>query len=212
MELDSKTSASIAAEKVRSLILAGRFSQGEPLRQENLSRELGVSRTPLRQALQILSEEGLVSISGFKGARVAEISLGVIDDLFEMRSALEPLALSHALPAMTKVDLAKAEMALDLAMAEQDPARLSALNWQFHHALYAPSDRPLLLDTIRRLNMTSSLAEVIARSIVLRSKRSHREHLALLEACRDGDQQAASTLLSQHLALAHTEVRKSFKD
>jgi len=143
---------------------------------------------------------------------VAEISLGVIDDLFEMRSALEPLALSHALPTLTKVDLAKAEMALDLAIAEHDPARLSALNWQFHHALYAPSGRPLLLDTIRRLNMTSSLAEVIAQSIVLRSEQSHREHLALLEACRDGGDQAASTLLSQHLTSAHTEVRMSFRD
>ncbi len=212
MGLGSKTSASIAAEKVRSLILSGRFRQGEPLRQENLSRELGVSRTPLRQALQFLSEDGLVSISGFKGARVAEISLAVIDDLFEMRSALEPLALSHALPALTKVDLAKAEMALDLAIDEHDPARLSALNWQFHHALYALSGRPLLLGTIRRLNMTSSLAEVIAQSIVLRSERSHSEHLALLDACRDGDDQTASTLLSQHLTSAHTEVRMSFRD
>ena len=211
MKLDSKTSAAVAAEKIRSLILGGRFAPGSPLRQDSLSAELGLSRTPLRQALQILNEEGLVSISGFKGARVAEITPDLIDDLFEMRCALEPLALSHAVPALSKIDLAKAEMALDLAVDEHSPARLSELNWQFHQALYAPSGRSMLLETIRRLNMTSSLAEIIAQSITVRSEQSHSEHLALLDACRLGDQGAAVALLSQHLASAYADIKTTYR-
>ncbi|MCX8279900.1 GntR family transcriptional regulator [Phyllobacterium sp. 0TCS1.6C] len=202
-----KTQAESTAVKIRTLILNGTLQPGQPLRQEALSEQLSVSRTPLRHALQSLAEEGLVETTGYKGARVAELDRGMIDDLFEMRLLLEPLALGSAFPQITKLDLARAEMALDAADAEDEPSRLSALNWDFHHALYRPSNRQTLLRTIEQLNKASALAEVIASSIVARPEKSAAEHRILLQACRDGDEAGAIAALGEHLRLAHRDIR-----
>jgi DNA-binding GntR family transcriptional regulator len=202
-----KTQAESTAAKIRTLILNGTLQPGQPLRQEALSEQLSVSRTPLRHALQSLAEEGLVETTGYKGARVAELDRGMIDDLFEMRLLLEPLALGSAFPQITKLDLARAEMALDAADAEDEPSRLSALNWDFHHALYRPSNRQTLLRTIEQLNKASALAEVIASSIVARPEKSAAEHRILLQACRDGDEAGAIAALGEHLRLAHRDIR-----
>lgn len=208
MTLDTqKTHVESTAVKIRTLILNGALQPGQPLRQEALSEQLNVSRTPLRHALQSLAEEGLVEIIGYKGARVAELDQGMIDDLFEMRLLLEPLALGSAFPQITKLDLAKAEMVLDAAEGENEPSRLSALNWDFHHALYRPSKRQTLLRTIEQLNKASALAEVIANSIVARPQKSAAEHRELLRACRDGDETGAIAALSEHLQLAHQDIR-----
>jgi DNA-binding GntR family transcriptional regulator len=202
-----QTQAESTAVKIRTLILNGTLQPGQPLRQEALSEQLSVSRTPLRHALQSLTEEGLVETTGYKGARVAELDRGMIDDLFEMRLLLEPVALRSALPQITKLDLARAEMALDAAVAEGEPSSLSALNWDFHHALYRPSNRQTLLRTIEQLNKASALGEVIASSIVARPEKSAAEHRKLLQACRDGDEVGALAALGEHLRLAHNDIR-----
>ncbi|WP_051904252.1 GntR family transcriptional regulator [Neorhizobium vignae] len=208
MELDPKnTQAVLVAQEIRTLILNGVFTPGQPLRQDALCERLNVSRTPLRHALQSLAEDGLVEVAGFKGARVAILDQGMVDDLFQMRMLLEPLALQSALPRLTKVDFAKAEMVLDAAEAEQEPSRLSQLNWDFHRALYGPSNRETLMRTIQQINTASAFAEVIANSIGARRSDSADEHRRLLEACRAGDQASASSLLTDHLRRAHVAVQ-----
>jgi len=202
----NSTQAECIADKIRTLILNGTFHPGQPLRQEALSEQLSVSRTPLRHALQSLAEDGLVETVGYKGARVARLDRGMIDDLFEMRLLLEPIALRSAFRHLTKLDFAKAEMALDIAEAERQLSRLSDLNWDFHSALYRPSNRHTLLRTIEQLNRASALAEVIASSIVARPEKSAAEHRKLLHACRSGDESGAISLLSEHLRLAHHDV------
>lgn len=201
------TQAEAAAARIRTLILNGTFRPGQPLRQEALSQQLSVSRTPLRHALQSLAEDGLVEATDYKGARVAALDPGMVDDLFEMRLLLEPLALKSAFRHHTKLDFAKAEMALDAAGAEQQPSKLSELNWDFHHALYRPSNRQTLLRTIEQLNKASALAEVIASSIAARPEKSAVEHRELLQACRNGDEAGAISMLSEHLRLAHRDIR-----
>jgi len=208
MAMDTqKTQAERIADQVRVLIMNGNFRPGQPLRQEALSEQLNVSRTPLRHALQSLAEDGLVEIAGYKGARVAKLDPGMIDDLFEMRLLLEPLALKSAFGHYTKLDFAKAEMALDAADSEQAPSRLSDLNWDFHFALYAPANRQTLLKTIEQLNKASALAEVIASSIAVRPQKSAREHRQLLKACWNGDEDEAVSLLCEHLQLAHRDIK-----
>lgn len=202
-----KTQAETTAEKIRTLILDGTFCPGEPLRQETLSAQLNVSRTPLRHALQFLAEDGLVETTGYKGARVAKPDSGVVRDLFEMRLLLEPLALQSAFGRHTKLDFTKAEIALDTARSEQMPSRLSELNWHFHHALYRPSNRQMLIRTIEHLNKASALAAVIANSIIVRPEKSAAEHRDLLQTCRDGDEEGARAILSEHLRRAYQDVQ-----
>ena len=203
----NKTQSDSAAAKIRTLILNGTFQPGQPLRQEALSEQLSISRTPLRHALQSLAEDELVEATDYKGARVAALDPGMVDDLFEMRLLLEPLALRSAFGSQTKLDFAKAEMALDAAEMEREPSRLSALNWDFHQTLYKPSDRQTLLKTIEQLNRASALAEVIASSIVARPEKSAAEHRKLLQACRNGDETGAISILVEHLRLAHHDIK-----
>ncbi len=201
------TQAELIADKIRTLILNGAFRPGQPLRQEALAEQLDVSRTPLRHALQSLAEDGLVETTGYKGSRVATFDPEMVSDLFEMRLLLEPLALRSAFGRFTKLDFAKAEMALDAAGTEQEPLKLSGLNWDFHHALYGPSKRQTLLKTIEQLNKASALAEIIACSILARAEKSASEHRKLLTACRDGEESAAIAILSEHLHLALHDIR-----
>ncbi len=198
-----KLNSGRAAEKLRDLILRGEYQPGAPLRQTALSARLGVSRTPLRQALQILDDEGIVQQSDFRGASVATIDAALLDDLFDMRQALESIALKSAFGKQTKLDFAAAEMALDAADNTTDPAALSQFNWEFHMALYRPSGRAMLLESIQRLNRSSALAEAIGHAINDRITASADEHLAILAACRSDDQRAALDLLNAHLKAAH---------
>ncbi len=194
------------------MILNGQLQHGEALRQDRLARDLEVSRTPLRQAFQILDQEGLVEHEGFRGARVRTMTLDVVDDLFEMRAALEPLALQSAFDTMSKLDLAQAEMALDAVDEASSPVDLCDLNWHFHAALYAPCHRKLLLSSIEKLYRSASLASVISRSITMRQTASHSEHSELLALCRSGDRPGAIACLTHHLQHAHRALRESFED
>ncbi|MBX4862792.1 GntR family transcriptional regulator [Rhizobium sophorae] len=210
MILDTeKTRSEAATDKIRTLILSGTYRPGQPLRQEALSGHLSISRTPLRHALQSLAEEGLVEAVGFKGARVAQPDPQMVRDLFDMRLLLEPLALKSALEHHTKLDFAKAEMALDAADAEHDLYKLSQLNWEFHHALYRPSGRRTLMRTIEHLNRASAFAETIAKSIVVRSEKSAAEHRELLQACRNADADGAIDRLTEHLQLAYRDIQNT---
>ena len=118
------TQADSVADQIRRLILNGTFYPGQPLRQDALSERLSVSRTPLRHALQSLADDGLVEMTGYKGAKVARLDRQMVSDLFEMRFLLEPVALKSAFGHHTKIDFAKAEMALDAAEAEPEPSTL----------------------------------------------------------------------------------------
>jgi DNA-binding GntR family transcriptional regulator len=206
------TQAASIAENIRTMILDGTFVPGQPLRQDALSKQLGVSRTPLRHALQSLAEDGMVEATGYKGARVATLDHGAVGDLFEMRLLLEPLALQSAFGKHTKLDFARAEMALDSAEDELEPSKLSALNWEFHYALYRPSVRSTLLKTIEQINRASALAELIASSIMARQEESAAEHRKLLKACQTGDEEAAVSILIAHLQRAYREVRQGNND
>ena len=199
------TSKAVALQ-LRTLIIDGAFEHGGALRQSALSKRLGVSRTPLREALQMLSGQGLVTMSDNKGARVARLDRQGLADLFEMRTALEPLALRSAFPTLTKLDLARAEIAIDKSETETSPVALLELNLEFHMALYEPSRRPLLLETITTLNRRAELAEAISYSIGVRPLTSRQEHALLVSACRVNDPQAAEDILISHLRSAHNDA------
>ncbi|MBL4646385.1 MAG: GntR family transcriptional regulator [Rhizobiales bacterium] len=211
MELNASTSAQQATTQIRNMILNGEFLPGDPVRQDILAARLGISRTPLRQALQSLHDDGLVVHSANKGARVALITPDLVRDLFDMRLALEPMAFRAALPILSKLDFARAEMALDSQTPESTPAELSDLNWAFHYALYAPCQRELLLQTLQRLNRTAALASTIGMSITTQPGTSHEEHCAILAACKNGDDEGALALMVAHLTGAKAALLRALE-
>src|SRR3982751_2703327 len=107
-QIQRQTTASMAVEALRERILRGDYPEGEPLRQDALAEELGVSRIPVREALRQLEAEGLVTFSPHRGAVVSSLSLDEIDELFELRAAIESDLLRRAIPKMTKEQLDRA--------------------------------------------------------------------------------------------------------
>ena len=192
----------MVAEVLREAIVSGVLRSGEFIRQDLIAAELKVSKTPVREALLRLEAEGLVSILRNRGAIVSELSILEITETFEIRIALETLAIGLAIPNMSQADFDRANRAIEDADARQDDSQLGQLNWQFHNALCAPCKWPLLLGMIKNLHSISGryvrLHLLLTRSELL----SQSEHRDILAACRSGDVIAAQGLLRGHLKTA----------
>ena len=99
---------------LRNAILQGRYKANQPLRQDHLAEELGVSKIPLREALVQLKAEGLVSFMPNRGAVVSELSAKEVDEIFTMRIALETKALERAIPNLRPADFIRAKSVLEI--------------------------------------------------------------------------------------------------
>src|SRR6188474_2231304 len=148
MPLARQTVASMTLDALRDGILHGNYAEGEPLRQDALADELGVSRIPIREALRQLEAEGLVTFSPHRGAIVSSLSLSEIEEVYELRADVESDLIRRAVPNLTAEDDARAAEILDAYEAAHHAGQVGvwgALNWKFHSTLYAPADRELTM-------------------------------------------------------------------
>src|SRR5437868_13286599 len=107
LAISKSTIATQIVEELRRRIIAGDYRAGMKLQQEQIAQELGVSRSPVREALRQLEAEGLVILISQKGAEVAPISASEVAEMFEIRLQLEPHLLALAIPQMTAADLSE---------------------------------------------------------------------------------------------------------
>jgi DNA-binding GntR family transcriptional regulator len=184
----------VVTDALRQQVLRGELAPGQALRQDELAAAFGVSKIPVREALQRLDAEGVVELLPNRGAVVRTLDAARARELYALRRALEPVLLAEAVPHMTIVHLAEAEHAL----ATGDPTDPVA-NWRFHRALYAPSGWR------HGLALIEPMFAVVAPYLVLYTDRlgagdrSHAEHDRLLTHCRTGDTAAACAELVAHL-------------
>lgn len=189
----------LVAKQLRLAILRGELKSNQPLRQDKLAEELGVSKIPVREALAQLKAEGLVTYKSNRGAFVTALSAAEAREIYLMRIALEAIALEQAFPRFTAKDLARADHALILLDLENDTAQWMELNWEFHAALYQPATMPHLLATLQQLHVNVGRYQVLYLAGMDFYKRSQEEHHALLAACRHADLAAAQLILKGHL-------------
>lgn len=192
------SSPDLIADLLRSMILTGKLSGGQPLRQDELAARFGVSRIPVREALRILTAEGLVQIYAQRGAVVAQLQPDEAEEILEIRHTLEAKAVQLAMPKWT--DALFGSLADLLAEAEGTHTidRWSEINTLFHEQLYGPCGKPRLLHLIRGLNTN---VERYIRLLVSRSEyrlQAEREHRAILAAARVRNVPAVSALIEQH--------------
>jgi DNA-binding GntR family transcriptional regulator len=192
----SRTAAALDA--IKRAILAGELRPGQPLVESELAGQLGVSKTPVREALKTLAGSGLVTISPYKGAAVRVIDDASARHIYDLRRLLEPEALARAVAAGT--GWAAADGALARAESATDEAARSLATRDFHRALYAESGNPLLTRMLDDLRDQAALVSAAAwRRDPPSWARESAEHRAILTAAAAGDAGQASALLRAHI-------------
>lgn len=194
----------IVYRELRKAILNGVFVPGQMLRQEEVATRLGVSRSPLREALQHLEAEGIVVLHPRRGYAVAALDPAEIAEAFDLRSLLETELARRSIQRRTEADIARVyailtEMAPLAAQASgADLARWFELNTDFHNALLAPAKCP---HHMRALENTRGLIETYIRTEVRLTGDLHQaqqEHLQLSQAFVAGDAAVFVELIRQH--------------
>ena len=201
--LQRQTVASMTLDAIRDGILHGNYAEGEPLRQDALADDLGVSRIPIREALRQLEAEGLVTFTPHRGAIVSSLSLGEIEEVFELRTTIEPDLLRRALPRLTTYQLDQADEVLDryaVALRTGDVSKWGELNWQFHASLYAPAERHVTMGIVQRLHQQSDRYLRMQLALTHGETRANEEHRAIAEAARARDAKLACQLVRDHIA------------
>jgi len=193
------TTADSVAAALRSALHQGRWPAGAPLRQEDLAGEFGVSRIPVREALNKLQAEGLVVVEPHRGAFVASLSEADVHEVFDLRVLLESDALRHAIPAHSARSLRQLQALQAELDAEDDHALWLATDAAFHQVLYAPSGRTRTLEMIATLRACVTPLYRAHLSPQTRRTGWRDEHHALLKAVAAGQVERALAALTRHL-------------
>jgi DNA-binding GntR family transcriptional regulator len=209
-KLENRTLREQVADHLREEILSARLPPGAELGEVALARSLGISRGPLREALGQLAAEGLVTIVPRRGAVVKRLTRQEFIDAYEVREALESLAIKLAVPRLSVAD--KAELhrmceQMERAATAGDPDRFFELNRQFHARVVRASGNSKLEEVHSQL--VAQMGRLMKQSVQLRGgiEQSAAEHRAILEAVDAGDPQRAAQLLEDHIEVPQRVLR-----
>jgi DNA-binding GntR family transcriptional regulator len=190
---------------IRERISSGSLPRGGRVHQEDLAEELGVSRTPVREALRRLAAEGLVEMRTNRGARVADVDQGGMRGAYEARLVVEPGAARLAAQQQLAEPLARMRAAVDAQRrAVRSVQRSFEANRAFHLALVAASGNEFLIQLAERLWVARIGATIYERQVETQERMllDAREHEQILEAIEAGDARRAESLTRRHLGEA----------
>lgn len=198
--------AEYALEQLRESIILGELPAGTPLRLDDLARRLGMSISPIREAVRQLESLGLAKHVPHQGARVLEFDIHELQDLFQVRLSLESLAVRRAAAHFTEIaeHTARAHLVrFDTAAAAGDVRGTMRAHTDFHFTLYETSQLPWLVALIRPVWDRSERFRPALLASQSGPQESHREcDGLLLDACAAHDPDAAAAVLHDHLELA----------
>lgn len=204
----------VVFESLREGIIKQILKPGERLMEIQLAEEMGVSRTPVREAIRKLELEGFVVIVPRKGAYVASISLNDVHEVYEIRAALEILAAGLAAERATKEEIEAMENCLrreSSAVSSDNVIATVDADIGLHDLIYKASNNSRLLSTLN--NLREQIYRTRVRSLFLpgRKKQSHEEHRKIVEAIRFHDVNEAQHLLQEHVAHAEAAMIEFLK-
>ena len=188
--------------KIREDILSGKYSQNEELKETSIGSELGVSRTPVREALRQLELEGLVNIIPNKGAYVNGISEKDIHDIYIIRSYLEGLCARWACEHITQEQIDELEEIVYLSefhAKKEHHEQIVELDNKFHQLIYDASDSKILDHLLSDFHHYVQRIRKITLSSDNRAANSNKEHTAILDAIRQRDCDKAEFLAHEHI-------------
>lgn len=203
------TKSDLAYQQIRQKILEGALAPGMSLDQEALAGWLGLSTTPVREALRRLESERLVVSRAHRDTVVAPLSLETVEQVYAVRLSLDPLAVSLA---AARAD--GAERARILALSQEkpvqdDPVANVALNRRLHRAIYAASGNVVLTEILDSLWDLSDRYRVIISKDHTAINVAQNEHAAIVSAVLEGDPDRAAELMRDHLAASLQQIRST---
>ncbi|MEV4383215.1 GntR family transcriptional regulator [Streptosporangium sp. NPDC049644] len=196
-------------DSLRNLILNGHYEPGDHLGEVELAEALGVSRTPVRDALRRLQAEGLVEITANKGARVVVYPRADLETIFELRARIEGLAVRQAAAVATEQDIARLhELAVTLAehADRRDVEAVYRLNADFHQALVRLGGSQVLAQSISSLVHSPVLLRTYGAFDSEAMRRSVNHHIEIVAAVRAGDPEWAEAVMRAHLFSARASL------
>lgn len=199
----------IVFETLREAIIHQTLKPGERLMEIQLAEEMGVSRTPVREAIRKLELEGLVVMVPRKGAYVASISMKDIHEVYELRSALEALAASLAAARITDEELEEMERQMVKEAKETDENNLQGIvtiDTTFHDLLYKAANNQRLVQFINILQEQLQRFRAATLSSPGRSKYALEEHKKIVEALANRDAKLAARLATEHIENAENAM------
>jgi DNA-binding GntR family transcriptional regulator len=209
----SNQSISSAADQVanalRLAILNGEFGPGQAVPQEQIAARFGVSRIPVRDAMNLLQAEGLLRIVPSKGSFVANPAPDEIRETYEIRVLLEVEALRLAFRRHDAISLAKAERWLREFELETEPARLGEIDREFHAALYAPAKKWQLFELINSLRILTNRGYYLQMSAPAHLKQCQAAHHDIFANFKKRNLRAAKDSLRRHLLAAGSFVAEA---
>lgn len=198
--LNSKSLKQLVVDELRHAITSGHFRPGAQLKQDLLATEFGVSRMPVREALQQLQAEGLVEFRRHRIAIVSALSADDIREIFEIRMLIECRAIELGVPNLTNSDLATmARCHQKMRSMKLWRPEWAALNKTFHSTVYCAAGRTHMVQLIA--SVQTKLDQYL--SLYLNNKntlrKSNSEHAGILKACRRKDSSRAALLTKKHI-------------
>ena len=190
---------------IRENILSGKYQEYEELHELTLAKELGVSRTPVREALHQLELEGLVTLVPNKGVHVIGITWKDVHDIYMIRSMLEGLCARWATENITEEQIDEMEETLQLAQFQLSKKgtgktdHVSRLDDRFHQILYEASDSRMLEHLLSDFHKYVRMARKKSIGAKDRAEKSVEEHRELLEAIKNKDADLAEKLANRHI-------------
>lgn len=205
----------VVFQTLREAILRGNIKPGERLMEIQLSQQLGVSRTPVREAIRMLELEGLVNMTPRKGAAVAAISEKSLRDVLEVRCALEELSVRLACERMSweQFEQLRASNVKFAQVAEgEDITEIAKSDEAFHDIIYYSTDNDKLILLLNQLR--EQMYRYRIEHIKIKERRSMliREHQEIIDALRERDSQTAVLVMRRHINNQEIQVGRKIKE
>ncbi len=202
-------------DALRDAIIQGDLRPGQPLVETELAAQLGVSRAPLREALQILNSEGLLETIPYHGTTVRRLTRVNIEELYSLRSVLEAFAVRRIIACAEPADVERLKLHFEAMLAMAERGDLKGLNEEdraFHDTLIELSRHSLLMSTwnMVALRVRQVMALLNERNTQLRQIALN--HLPIIEAISDGDEERAVALIEKHIAATGELIAEGWDD
>ena len=201
-----------ACSVLRRMILEGGLPAGQPLHQGSLATQLGISRTPLREALQTLSAEGLITFDPNGTAYVVAPSGEALMEIYSIRQVLEVLSGRAAVEHITEAQLVQAEVILDAMEGATDAHEWASLNAAFHRVIYDAAGKPQLFELIEILRNRAKLYVILLAANMENAAHAAAEHRAMLAALRQRNADGMEALIRSHLTTTTLKVGARLAD